>query len=597
MNTNEVQTKNLLETSNSAYFDWMIHPAIRSDIEAMIYAKQLVFLMSVGAVFFLINAIKWFFLDHYLLATSLGIIEILTIIMLICIKLTTRYKLLGHGMLFMLTWHFSFLLYVSGGIQSTAIAWMIAIPVFSTTLCDSKSSILWTAIILAIIGVFLSLHFRHYEFPQLQLSEQALFRSHLANIVGPIITVFLCAWFASVQINKGLKVQKYAIVIQDETNQRLEELFSRTRETGKTLQDASDFLNQTSDILKTQSIGISSQNTQTAEATQKTIENMKNMDKDTSAISAQIHSLSQSAHSLSSHMKDINDTTTNMSRYMNDMATSAFNMSDSVNNIAGSLEEMNQSIAGIADNASRGKTVSQDASSKADKASEIIHSLGNSAKEIGDVVDLIKNIASQTNLLALNATIEAAGAGETGKGFTVVANEVKELARQTSRATEEIRGKIESMQSNTDMAIKSIASIVQVVEEINMIMVSIAAAVQQQTETTDNISDTLADSATAARSVSDNIQKAAERINQISAKVSDVLKLGMTVSQHLDKAASVTDSIALNASEAFQQTDQVTDNVNALNDSVSHFSESANQIKSQAVRLAKLVMQIRSDMK
>jgi methyl-accepting chemotaxis protein len=597
MNTNDIQTKNLLESSNSAYFDWMIHPAIRSDIEAMIYAKQLVFIMTVGAVFFLINAIKWFCLDYYFLAISLGIIEILTIIILICIKMTTHYKLFGHTMLIMLTWHFSFLLYVSGGIQSTAIAWMIAIPVFSATLCDSKSSIVWTVIILLIISVFLYLHIHHYDFPQLQLSEQALFRSHLANIIGPIVTVFLCAWFASVQINKGLKVQKYAIVIQDETNHRLEELFRRTRETGKTLQDASDFLNQTSDILKAQAIDISEQNTQSAEATQKTIENMKNMDKDTSAISTQIHSLSQSAHSLSSHMQDINDTTTNMSRYMNDMATSAFSMSDSVNNIAGSLEEMNHSIAGIADSASRGKTVSQDASSKADKASEIIHSLGNSAKEIGDVVELIKNIASQTNLLALNATIEAAGAGETGKGFTVVANEVKELARQTSRATEEIRGKIESMQSNTDMAIKSIASIVQVVEEINLIMVSIAAAVQQQTETTDNISDTLADSATAARSVSHNIQKAAERINQISSKVSDILKLGMNVSQHLDKAASVTDSIALNASEAFQQTDQVTENVNSLNKAVSHFSESSNQIKSQAVRLAKLVMQIRSDMK
>jgi methyl-accepting chemotaxis protein len=597
MNTNKIQTKNLLETSNSAYFDWMIHPAIRSDIEAMIYAKQLVFIMTVGAIFFLVNAIKWFFLDYYYLATSLGIIEIVTIIMLVCIKTTRHYKLFGHTMLTLLTWHFTFLLYVSGGIQSTAIAWMIAIPVFSATLCDSKSSFVWTVIILIIISVFLYLHIHHYDFPKLQISEQALFRSHLANIIGPIITVFLCAWFASVQINKGLKVQKYAIVVQNETNQRLEELFRRTRETGKTLQDASDFLNQTSDILKTQSIDISEQNTQTAEATQKTIENMKNMDKDTSAISTQIHSLSQSARSLSSHMKDINDTTTNMSRYMNDMATSAFSMSDSVNDIAGSLEEMNHSISGIADSASRGKTVSQDASSKADKASEIIHSLGNSAKEIGDVVELIKNIASQTNLLALNATIEAAGAGETGKGFTVVANEVKELARQTSRATEEIRGKIESMQANTDMAIKSIASIVQVVEEINMIMVAIAAAVQQQTDTTDNISDTLADSATAARSVSDNIQKAAGRINQISAKVSDVLKLGMTVSQHLDKAASVTDSIALNASEAFQQTDQVTDNVNALNKAVSHFSESANQIKSQAVRLAKLVMQIRSDMK
>jgi len=597
MSVNEKQPNNLLKTSNSKYFDWMIHPVIRSDIETLIYAKQLVFILTMGAVLFLINAIKWFLLGHYGLAASLTIIELITISMLISIKTTTHYKYFSHGMLILLTWHFSFLLYVSGGIQSTAISWVVAIPVFSATLCDSKSSIIWTMITISIICTFFYLHCYDYDLPTLNLSEEALFRSSLTNIFGPTIAMFLCAWFASDQIKKGLKIQKYAIVVQEETNQRLEDLFFRIRETGKTLQDASDFLNQTSDILKTQSLDIDHQNAQAAEATQKTIENMKNMDKDTSAISAQINTLSQSARSLSSHMKDINDTTTNMSRYMNDMASSASNMSDSVNNIAGSLEEMNHSIAGIADNASRGKTVSQDASTKADNASEIIHSLGNSAKEIGDVVDLIKNIASQTNLLALNATIEAAGAGETGKGFTVVANEVKELARQTSRATEEIRGKIEGMQANTNMAIKSIASIVQVVEEINMIMVSIAAAVQQQTDTTDNIADTLTDSASAARSVSDNIQKAAERIDSISSKVSDVLKLGLTVSHHLDNAAGVTDSIALNASEAFQQTDQVTENVNALSKAVSLFGESSSQVKSQAVRLAKLVMQLRADIK
>ncbi|ETR74092.1 MAG: Methyl-accepting chemotaxis protein signaling domain protein [Candidatus Magnetoglobus multicellularis str. Araruama] len=241
---------NQLMTSDSAYFNWMIHPKIKSDVESMIYAKQLVFILSVGVVFFLVNAIKWFILDHYALALSLVVIEIITIGMLVLIKMTGLYKPFGHGMLIVLTWHFSFLLYLSGGIQSTAITWMIAIPVFSSTLCDSRSAIVWTSILLIVLGIFLFLHINHYVFPSLNLSDAALFRAHLANTIGPIIAVFLCSWFANSQIRKGLQIQKYAIVFQEETNQRLEELFDRIGNSSKTLQETSDFLNQTSDTLK-----------------------------------------------------------------------------------------------------------------------------------------------------------------------------------------------------------------------------------------------------------------------------------------------------------------------------------------------------------
>ncbi|MBF0451967.1 MAG: hypothetical protein HQK75_14775 [Candidatus Magnetomorum sp.] len=596
MQNNEThQDNNPLIASQSGFFDWMIHPNIRSDLDAIIFAKQLVFILSFGVVFFLVNTMKWYFIGCHALALSMGIVMLMTIVLLITIKLSGHYLICGHIMLLFLLWHFSFLLYSTGGIVSSAITWMVSIPIFSSALCGSRAAFFWSFLTLIIISIFLYLHMNHYPFPTLILSEQVLIKNHLANTFGPVLAVLFCSWFGNKQINNALKAQKYFLLVKESINQRLENLFASIRDTGKTLQGAADVLNQTSDALKTQSLDIRHQNDQAADATQKTIENIKNMAKDAGLISGQINSLSQSAHSLSDHMKDINDTTTNMSRYMNDMASSAFHMSEAVNNIAGSIEEMNTSIVDISESSGRGKIVSQDASIKADKASDIIHSLGNSAKEIGDVVDLIKNIASQTNLLALNATIEAAGAGETGKGFTVVANEVKELARQTSKATEEIRNKIEGMQSNTENAIRAIGTIVEVIEEINMIMVSIATAVQQQSETTEGISSNLSDSVNSARSVSDNLNKAAERIDLISGKVSEVLKLGLIVSKHLDNTARVTDNIAQNASEASSQTDRVTENVNALNQAVNHSAEGANKIKTQAVRLAKLVMQLRSD--
>jgi methyl-accepting chemotaxis protein len=590
----DTQEENPQITSQSL-IDKMIHPSIRENMDDIIFARQVVFIIFVGVVFFFFNTIKWLLLGCSHLAISIAFVMIMSIILLMVIKTIGHYNICGHIMLALLLWHFSFLLYSTGGIHSSAITWLVSIPIFSSALCGSKSSFFWSFITLFIIGFFLYLHMNHYPFPTLQLSEKIMIRNHFANTFGPLLAVLFCSWFGNKQINDALKAQKYYLVVKDSINQRLENLFDRIKITVKTLQTAADILNETSDAFKGQSSDMRQQNDQAADATQKTIENIKHMAKDADLISKQVNSLSQSAHSLSDHMKDINDSTTNMSKYMNDMASSAYHMSEAVNNIAVSIEEMNKSINDISDNSGRGKVVSQDASEKANNASQIIHSLGNSAKEIGDVVDLIKNIASQTNLLALNATIEAAGAGETGKGFTVVANEVKELARQTSKATEEIRDKIEGMQANTVNAIKSIGTIVDVVEEINMIMVSIASAVQQQNETTDGISDSLSDSAHSARSVSDNLNKAAGRIDQISSKVSEVLKLGLIVSKHLDETADVTDNIANNASQASNQTDRVTENVNALNKAVNQSAEGANQIKTQAVRLAKLVMQLRSD--
>lgn len=184
-------------------------------------------------------------------------------------------------------------------------------------------------------------------------------------------------------------------------------------------------------------------------------------------------------------------------------------VSTSIETVASGSEELMASIQEIASTSSEAARVAQRAVQVANTADESVQSLGISSSEIGKVVRIITSIAEQTNLLALNATIESARAGEAGKGFSVVANEVKELAKQTAAATEEISQKIEAIQVKTKGAISSIGEIRDVIERIDQHSAVIAAAVEEQTATTNEISRSVSESAKGSTEIADSISKVA----------------------------------------------------------------------------------------
>jgi methyl-accepting chemotaxis protein len=173
--------------------------------------------------------------------------------------------------------------------------------------------------------------------------------------------------------------------------------------------------------------------------------------------------------------------------------------------VASSTEEMGRSVSEIAGQVNHASRIASTAVVKARTTSETIGELSRAAEKIGEVVSLISDIAAQTNLLALNATIESARAGEAGRGFAVVAAEVKSLAGQTARATEEIGTQIASMQSITRASVEAINAIQSTINEIDSVSAAINAAVEEQTATTREIARNTQEAATGAQEVTRNI--------------------------------------------------------------------------------------------
>ena len=244
-----------------------------------------------------------------------------------------------------------------------------------------------------------------------------------------------------------------------------------------------------------------------------------------------VESVSSSASQMENSAQSMSGTAQQASAQSANVATASQQATANVQTVASAAEELAASVQEIARQVADSSQISNEAVSEADRVGHQMQELAEASQRIGEVVDLINDIAGQTNLLALNATIEAARAGDAGKGFAVVASEVKNLANQTANATGEIAGQIGSIQDATSGAVKAIEGIAGTIRKINDIAATISAVVEQQGSATGEISMNVQQAAKGTQEVDDNITQVSRGADETGAAAGEVLSAAKDLTQ------------------------------------------------------------------
>ncbi len=264
---------------------------------------------------------------------------------------------------------------------------------------------------------------------------------------------------------------------------------------------------------------------------------------------AQSTTVASTTEEMSININDMAAAAEEMSVNANEVAGAAEQMSVNINSVSSSVEQMTVSLNNVSNDANKARDISNKAVASANSATGTMNILGESAREIGNVTEVIKRIAEQTNLLALNATIEAAGAGEAGKGFAVVANEIKELANQSAQAADDITKRIEGVQTNTGTAVEVINEVSEVINEIGTSVTSIAIAVEEQSKAANEISSNVLQASSGATNIANSISEVAKGTSDVSNNSGEAAKGANDVSSSIGTVQKVAEDTGSGAKQ------------------------------------------------
>ncbi len=270
--------------------------------------------------------------------------------------------------------------------------------------------------------------------------------------------------------------------------------------------------------------------------------------------------MSQDSEDLALRSNAVSAAAEEMSSSMHSVAAASEEASVNLGTVADAAGQMKLTLNEVAQNCDKARTVSEDATFKVKRASDRVKTLGASAKDISQVTEVITDIAEQTNLLALNATIEAARAGEAGKGFAVVASEIKGLAAQTAGATQDIKEKIQGIQTSTEDTVKDVNQISQVIFEVTQIVSAIAAAVEEQSAS--------------ASEVAENIDQASLGIGEVNENVAESSQVSTEIAQDISKVHGVSREMTARSSQMKKSAQDLSELSGKLRDMIGVFKVS-----------------------
>lgn len=290
----------------------------------------------------------------------------------------------------------------------------------------------------------------------------------------------------------------------------------------------------------------------------------------------------------------------NIQNSISSASGSATMVSNAFNSVASSVDEINRSILVINEHCAAAMHRVAEADDRAKGTNLIIQQLETTSKQIGKVVNIIGDIADQTNILALNAAIEAAGAGEAGKGFMVVAGEVKELARQTVAATDEIGEQIESMHKNMSQAVGAVSDIAESINDLSEFMRSLTQEVTQQGKRSDEISQESAVAAHRmseitlemdrisqnARSVSNAVSDSTKGVNEIAKSTADLVVGTQEIAMNSERASNNIKEINRATQEMSMGLIEISKNIHLIHAEVGAVQDSANLTNTSSEELA-----------